>query len=262
LHEFGGVEFHRQKLTLFHLVIFEAYMRSLTLSRKIFLFFLLIGTITLHFNVWAAEAPTIIPAPAFEQMKAESGLQTAVLAGGCFWGVQGVFQRIRGVKKVWSGYAGGEKRTANYEAVGTGKTGHAEAVEITFNPAEISYGELLHVFFSVAHDPTQLNRQGPDMGTQYRSAIFYIDDAQKKVAEAYIDQLNRAKAFPKAIVTTLDPLKTFYKAEDYHQDFLIKNPKYRYIVHHDLPKIENLKRIFPAIYKGVPVKVTDKLIVK
>ena len=143
--------------------------------------------------------------------------------------------------------------------VGSGKTGHAEAVEITFNPAEISYGELLHVFFSVAHDPTQLNRQGPDSGTQYRSAIFYTDDAQKNAAEAYIDQLNKAKAFPKAIVTKLDPLKGFYKAEDYHQDFLIHNPKYPYIVYNDLPKIENLKQIFPEIYKGVPVKVTDKL---
>ncbi|RYY74039.1 MAG: peptide-methionine (S)-S-oxide reductase [Gammaproteobacteria bacterium] len=237
-------------------------MRSLKFSKKIALFLLTIGAFALHFNVWAAEEPTVIPAPALEQSKAASGLQTAVLAGGCFWGVQGVFQRVRGVKKVWSGYAGGDKNTAKYELVGSGKTGHAEAVEITFNPAEISYGELLHIFFSVAHDPTQLNRQGPDTGTQYRSAIFYTDDAQKSVAEAYIDQLNSAKAFPKPIVTKLDPLKGFYKAEDYHQDFLINNPRYPYIVHNDLPKIENLKRIFPAVYKGVPVKVTDKVIVQ
>lgn len=221
--------------------------------------FLVIASVFFAIGVNAAEAPVVIPAPAFEQPKAASSLQTAVFAGGCFWGVQGVFQHVRGVKKVYSGYAGGEKNTAHYELVGSGKTGHAEAVEITFNPAEISYGELLHVFFSVAHDPTQLNRQGPDTGTQYRSAVFYLDDAQKTVAESYIDQLNKARAFPKAIVTKIDPLKGFYKAEDYHQDFLIHNPKYPYIVYNDLPKIDNLKRIFPEIYKGVPVKVTDKL---
>jgi len=234
-------------------------MHSLKFSKKVIMSFMVLVASLLQMNTHAAEAPTVIPAPTFEQPKTTSGLQTAVLAGGCFWGVQGVFQRVRGVKKVWSGYAGGEKNTAHYEMVGSGKTGHAEAVEITFNPAEISYGELLHVFFSVAHDPTQLNRQGPDSGTQYRSAIFYTDDAQKNAAEAYIDQLNKAKAFPKAIVTKLDPLKGFYKAEDYHQDFLIHNPKYPYIVYNDLPKIENLKQIFPEIYKGVPVKVTDKL---
>ena len=234
-------------------------MRSLKCSKKSIMFFLALTAGLLQVNVFAAEEPTVIPPPSFEQPKAAPGLQTAVLAGGCFWGVQGVFQRVRGVKKVWSGYAGGEKNTAHYEMVGSGKTGHAEAVEITFNPAEISYGELLHVFFSVAHDPTQLNRQGPDSGTQYRSAIFYTDDAQKNVAEAYIDQLNKAKTFPKTIVTKLDPLKGFYKAEDYHQDFLIHNPRYPYIVYNDLPKIESLKRIFPEIYKGVPSKVTDKL---
>lgn len=211
---------------------------------------------------FAAEAPVVIPAPVLEQPKSVAGLQTAVLAGGCFWGVQGVFEHVKGVKKVWSGYAGGEKNTAQYELVGSGKTGHAEAVEITFDPAEISYGDLLHVFFSVAHDPTQLNRQGPDTGTQYRSAIFYTDDAQKAAAQTYIDQLNKAKAYPKAIVTKIDPLKGFYKVEDYHQDFLIKNPRHSYIVYHDLPKIENLKRIFPSIYKAIPVKVTDKVVTK
>lgn len=218
----------------------------------------IVGQISAH----AAEAPTVIPAPAFEQPKVASGLQTAVLAGGCFWGVQGVFEHVRGVKKVYSGYAGGERNTARYEVVGSGRTGHAESVEITFDPAEVSYGDLLHIFFSVAHDPTQLNRQGPDSGTQYRSAIFYTDDAQKIVAQTYIDQLNKAKAFPKAIVTKIDPLKGFYKAEDYHQDFLIHNPRYPYIVYNDLPKIENLKRIFPEIYQGIPVKVTDKVVAK
>lgn len=217
---------------------------------------------TWQFNVQAAEAPVIIPAPSFEQPKAANTLQTAVLAGGCFWGVQGVFEHVRGVKKVYSGYSGGDRNTARYELVGSGQTGHAEAVEITFDPAEISYGELLHVFFSVAHDPTQLNRQGPDRGTQYRSAVFYSSPEQKAVAQNYIDQLNKAKAFPKAIVTKIDPLKGFYKAEDYHQDFLIHNPRYPYIVHNDLPKIENLKQIFPGIYQGIPVKVTDKVVVK
>jgi len=213
-------------------------------------------------NIHAAEAPRVIPAPAFEQPKAASSLQTAVFAGGCFWGVQGVFEHVRGVKKVYAGYAGGEQNTAHYEMVGSGQTGHAESVEITFDPAQISYGELLHVFFSVAHDPTQLNRQGPDSGTQYRSAIFYSDDAQKIVAQNYIEQLNKAQSFPKTIVTKVDPLKGFYKAEDYHQDFLIHNPKYPYIVYNDLPKIDNLKRIFPEIYQGIPVKVTDKVTAK
>jgi len=207
----------------------------------------------------AAEQPVVIPPPASDQPKAAAGLQKAVIAGGCFWGVQGVFQHVRGVKKVYSGYAGGDRKTASYEMVGSGKTGHAESVEITFDPAQVSYGELLQIFFSVVHDPTQLNRQGPDTGTQYRSAIFYRDESQKKIAQAYIDQLNKAKVFPRVIVTRVDELTGFYKAEDYHQDFLIHNPRYPYIVHNDLPKIENFKRLFPAIYQGIPVKVTDKL---
>jgi len=213
-------------------------------------------------NVYAAEEPTIIPAPEFKQPKAGSTLQTAVLAGGCFWGVQGVFEHVRGVKKVYSGYAGGDRSTAQYDKVSTGQTGHAESVEITYDPAEVSYGELLHIFFSVVHDPTQLNRQGPDRGSQYRSAIFYSDDTQKSLAQNYIDQLNKAKVFPGAIVTKIDPLNKFYKAEDYHQDFLIHNPRWPYIVHNDLPKIENLKRIFPESYQGVPVKVTDRVAAK
>ncbi|MET0356993.1 MAG: peptide-methionine (S)-S-oxide reductase MsrA, partial [Cellvibrio sp.] len=187
-------------------------MRSFIFSKKALIFLFALAASLWQVNAVAAEEATVIPAPTLEQSKAANGLQTAVFAGGCFWGVQGVFQRVKGVRKVWSGYTGGDKSTAKYELIGSGKTGHAEAVEITFNPAEISYGELLHVFFSVAHDPTQLNRQGPDTGTQYRSAIFYTDDAQKAAAQTYIDQLNKAKAFPKTIVTKIDPLKGFYKA--------------------------------------------------
>jgi peptide-methionine (S)-S-oxide reductase len=203
----------------------------------------------------AAEAPVMITAPSVDNPKAAGSLQTAVLAGGCFWGVQGAFEHVRGVHRVLSGYAGGEKGTARYEMVGSGTTGHAESVQITFDPAEVSYGELLRIFFSVVHDPTQLNRQGPDTGTQYRSAIFYSDAAQKHVAEAYIAQLEKAKAFGRPIVTRVDPLKGFYPAEDYHQDFLIQNPRSPYIVFNDLPKIENLKKLFPEYYRGKPVMV-------
>jgi peptide-methionine (S)-S-oxide reductase len=199
----------------------------------------------------------MITPPAVDNPKAAGSLQTAVLAGGCFWGVQGAFEHVRGVRKVLSGYAGGDKATAHYEVVGSGRTGHAESVQITFDPAEVSYGELLRIFFSVIHDPTQLNRQGPDSGTQYRSAIFYGDDSQKKVAETYIEQLNNAKAYRKPIVTRVDPLKGFYSAEDYHQDFLIHNPTYPYIVYNDLPKIENLKRVFPEYYRAQPVTVNS-----
>ncbi|MFT3906410.1 MAG: peptide-methionine (S)-S-oxide reductase MsrA [Steroidobacteraceae bacterium] len=206
----------------------------------------------------AAEAAVVVPAPAFDNPKAAGALQTAVLSGGCFWGVQGVYQHVRGVRQVLSGYAGGEKATAEYETVSTGTTGHAESVQISFDPKEISYGEILQIFFSVAHDPTQLNRQGPDSGTQYRSNIFYTDEAQKKVATAYIAQLNQARVFGSAIVTRVDPLKGFYAAEDYHQDFLVNNPRYPYIVYNDLPKIANLKKLFPAIYRGDPVLVKSK----
>ncbi|HEY4365741.1 MAG TPA: peptide-methionine (S)-S-oxide reductase MsrA [Steroidobacteraceae bacterium] len=203
----------------------------------------------------AAEAPVMITPPSVDNPKAAGSLQTAVLAGGCFWGVQGAFEHVRGVRKVLSGYAGGEKSTAHYEMVGSGRTGHAESVQITFDPAEVSYGELLRIFFSVVHDPTQLNRQGPDSGTQYRSAIFYSDDAQKHVAETYIAKLDKAKAFGRPIVTRVDALKGFYPAEDYHQDFLIQNPRSPYIVFNDLPKIENLKKMFPEYYRGKPVMV-------
>jgi peptide-methionine (S)-S-oxide reductase len=206
----------------------------------------------------SGEAAVVLPAPALDNPKAAGPVQTAVLAGGCFWGVQGVYQYTKGVKKVLSGYSGGDKTTADYDKVSSGRTGHAESVEIVFDPKEISYGEILRIYFSVAHDPTELNRQGPDVGTQYRSAIFYADPQQKRIAEAYIAQLDKAKAFRKAIVTRVDPLKGFYPAEAYHQDFLILNPRYPYIVINDLPKIDNLKRLFPEQYRDKPVMVTAK----
>jgi peptide-methionine (S)-S-oxide reductase len=204
----------------------------------------------------ATEGAATLPAPAADIPKAAGPLQTAVLAGGCFWGVQGVYQYTKGVKQVLSGYSGGEKSTAEYERVGTGTTGHAEAVQIVFDPREISYGEILRIYFSVAHDPTELNRQGPDVGTQYRSAIFYTDASQRRIAEAYIAQLQKAGAFRRPIVTRVDPLKGFYPAEAYHQDFLIRHPYHPYIVINDLPKIANLKRLFPRQYRDKPVMAT------
>ncbi len=176
--------------------------------------------------------------------------ETAVLAGGCFWGVEGVFERLKGVSNVVSGFAGGNAATAHYEMVSTGETGHAESVEITFDPSRISYEQLLKVFFSVAHDPTEVNRQGPDTGTQYRSAIFYTSEEQKREAEAYIKQLEEAKVFRRPIATQVVPLKGFYAAEAYHQHFLDRNPTYPYIVYNDLPKIEQLRKQFPELVKG------------
>ncbi|MEI8698117.1 MAG: peptide-methionine (S)-S-oxide reductase [Mesorhizobium sp.] len=202
----------------------------------------------------SAEAAVVIPPPAMDE-KPASGTEKAVFAGGCFWGVQGVFQHVRGVTSAVSGYAGGDKDTAVYETVGTGRTGHAEAVEITYEPTEVTYGQLLQVYFSVAHNPTQLNYQGPDRGPQYRSTIFAESDAQKKIAESYIAQLDKAKVFPEPIVTTLETGKPFYPAEDYHQDFLTLNPTYPYIVYNDLPKVENLKTLFPSLYSDKPVLV-------
>ncbi|MCV3206679.1 peptide-methionine (S)-S-oxide reductase MsrA [Mesorhizobium sp. YC-39] len=202
----------------------------------------------------SAEEAVVIPPPAIDE-KPAPGTEKAVFAGGCFWGVQGVFQHVKGVTKAVSGYAGGEKDTAVYETVGSGRTGHAEAVEITYEPSEVTYGQLLQVYFSVAHNPTQLNFQGPDSGTQYRSTVFAENEAQKKIAESYIAQLDKAKVFPKPIVTTLETGKTFYPAEDYHQDFLTLNPTYPYIVYNDLPKIENLKSLFPQLYSDKPVLV-------
>jgi peptide-methionine (S)-S-oxide reductase len=206
-----------------------------------------------HSPLFGAEAPVIIAPPAVDNPKAAGPAQTAVLAAGCFWGVQGVFEHLRGVKKVWAGYAGGEKSTAQYETVSGGRTGHAESVKIVFDPAVISYGQILQIAFSVVHDPTQLNRQGPDVGTQYRSAIFYVDDEQKRIALAYIAQLDQARAFARPIVTRVDALQGFYTAEDYHQDYLIHNPNQPYIAMYDVPKIANFKRTFPELYSGQPV---------
>jgi peptide-methionine (S)-S-oxide reductase len=204
-------------------------------------------------RVRAAESAVVIPPPALDA--SASGLHTAVLAGGCFWGVQAVYQHTKGVTNAVSGYAGGQKEAARYEMVGTGRTGHAEAVSITFDPQQITFGQILQIYFSVAHDPTQLNRQGPDFGTQYRSAVFYADDEQKRVTSAYIAQLQQAHAFPSPIVTKLESLSGFYPAEDYHQDFLVLHPTYPYIVFNDLPKLDNLKRIFSDRYRETPVTV-------
>jgi peptide-methionine (S)-S-oxide reductase len=212
-----------------------------------------IGGLVWRSPLLGAEAPVIIAAPALDNPKVAGPPQTAVLAGGCFWGVQGVFEHVRGVSKVIAGYAGGEKATAQYETVSSGTTGHAESVKITFDPAEISYGQILQIAFSVVHDPTELNRQGPDVGTQYRSAVFYADDSQKRIAEAYIGQLDKSRAFARPIVTRVDKLKGFYAAEDYHQDYLVHNPNAPYIAFVDMPKVENFKRTFPELYNGRPV---------
>ena len=181
------------------------------------------------------------------QTKAAGQEQTAVLAGGCFWGVEAVFEQLAGVKDVVSGFAGGSRSSAHYDAVTTGTTGHAEAVKITYDPTRITYEDLLQVFFAVAHDPTQLNRQGPDEGTQYRSSIFYGTPDQRTAAEAFIRQLNDAKVFPRRIVTTVVPLEGFYPAESYHQNFVRRNPTYPYVVYHDLPKLEHLRKAFPNL---------------
>ena len=204
----------------------------------------------------AAEPATVVPAPAIDAPAASAaGPQTIVLAGGCFWGVQAVFQHVKGVSEAMSGYAGGTKDTASYEVVSSGRTGHAESVQITFDPRQVSLGKILQVYFSVAHDPTQLNRQGPDSGTQYRSAIFYQDDAQKRVAEAYIAQLDKAGVFPHPIVTQLTPLAGFYPAEAYHQDYATLHPGNPYIAYNDLPKVDNLKHVFADLYSDKPVLV-------
>jgi peptide-methionine (S)-S-oxide reductase len=213
----------------------------------------LMGTVLWRSPLLGAEASVIIAPPAVDNPKTAGPPQTAVLAGGCFWGVQGVFQHVRGVQKVIAGYAGGDRATAQYETVSSGGTGHAESVKIVFDPAEVSYGQLLQIAFSVVHDPTQLNRQGPDVGSQYRSAIFYADDEQKRIAESYIAQLEKSHVFSRPIVTRVDPLKGFYPAEDYHQDYLYHNPGVPYIAMFDIPKVQNFKRTFPELYSGRPV---------
>jgi peptide-methionine (S)-S-oxide reductase len=199
----------------------------------------------------AHASATTIPDPVLDApLTSVKGEQIAVLAGGCFWGVEAVFEHVKGVIKVTSGYSGGSADTAQYGTVSTGETGHAESVRIIYDPSKISYGQLLKVFFSVAHDPTELNRQGPDSGTQYRSAIFYGNEEQQRIAEAYINQLNKAKVFGAGIVTKVSPLQSFYEAESYHQDYLAHHPDEPYIIVNDLPKVENLRKHFPDLYKA------------
>jgi peptide-methionine (S)-S-oxide reductase len=201
-----------------------------------------------------AEAPRIVPPPAVDAARARTS-ETAILAGGCFWGVQAVFQHVDGVTSAVSGYAGGDRATAHYEMVSTGQTGHAEAVKVTFDPRKVSYGTLLRIFFSVAHDPTQLDRQGPDRGTQYRSAIFPADEEQARVAAAYVAQLDKGRVFGRPIVTRIEPRRAFFPAEEHHQDFLVRNPAYPYIVINDLPKVEALSQLYPDLYRTKPVLV-------
>lgn len=199
----------------------------------------------------ATASATTIPDPALDAPLATAkGEQTAVLAGGCFWGVEAVFEHVKGVTEVKSGYSGGSADAAQYGKVSTGKTGHAESVQIIYDPSQISYGQLLKVFFSVAHDPTELNRQGPDRGTQYRSAIFYSNEEQMRIARAYIDQLNKAKVFGEPIVTQVGPLESFHEAESYHQNYLAHHPDEPYIVINDLPKVENLRKQLPGLYRA------------
>ncbi len=209
---------------------------------------------TLSWPARTAENATAVPAATLDP-PATATSETAVLAGGCFWGVQAVFQHVKGVTQVLSGYSGGAKDTAQYEVVSSGTTGHAESVQIKFDPQQISYGRILQIYFSVAHDPTELNRQGPDVGTQYRSAIFFADEAQQKVAQAYIAQLDKAGTFKKPIVTKLTKLDAFYPAEAYHQDYATLHPDNPYIYYNDTPKVENLKRLFPSVYLEEPVLV-------
>lgn len=205
----------------------------------------------LRSNVAASEKAMALPKPVVDAPLASSpGQQTAVIAGGCFWGIQAVFQHVKGVISATSGYSGGSSSTAEYEIVSTGTTNHAESEKIVYDPSKITYGQLLQVFFSVATDPTQLNRQEPDEGTQYRSVIFYTNDEQKKIAEAYIAQLDKAKVFKHKIVTQVVPLKAFYPAEGYHQDYAAKHPDNPYIAHYDLPKVSALQKMFPDLYKN------------
>ncbi|HTT19434.1 MAG TPA: peptide-methionine (S)-S-oxide reductase MsrA [Candidatus Sulfotelmatobacter sp.] len=202
-------------------------------------------------NAKANPALMAVPAPAVDAARASAaGRQTAVLAGGCFWGIQAVFQHVKGVISATSGYSGGSAKTAEYEIVSGGETGHAESVQIVYDPSQITYGELLRIFFSVAHDPTQKDRQGPDEGTQYRSVIFYTNDGQKHIAEAYIMQLDQTKVFSRPIVTQVVPLEAFYPAEAYHQNYAALHPNQPYIVFNDAPKVAHLRQVFPGLYTG------------
>jgi peptide-methionine (S)-S-oxide reductase len=221
------------------------------ITRGLFVGFCLIAVagFTLRFAS-ARERAVLLPDPESDAALTPAADRVAVIAGGCFWGIQAVFQHVKGVKSATSGYAGGAASTAEYERVGTGTTGHAESVRITYDPSQISYGQLLKIFFAVAHDPTELNRQGPDDGPQYRSAIFYSDEQQHQIAAAYVAQLQRAKAFSRKIVTEITPLKGFYEAEGYHQNYATRHPNDPYIVINDAPKVAHLKQQFPAIYVG------------
>ena len=201
------------------------------------------------------EKATVLPSPAIDAPSGEARTEVAVLAGGCFWGVQAVFQHVKGVTSAVSGYAGGEKHTAHYDRIGEGDTGHAESVEVTFDPRQVSYGRLLQVFFSVAHDPTQRDRQGPDVGPQYRSAIFPANAEQERIASAYIAQLASARVFPREIATRIERNRPFFRAEAYHQDYLVRHPRDPYIVFNDLPKLGELRRVFPDRYRAEPVLV-------
>jgi len=207
-----------------------------------------LGTV-LSFAMACAAANRSFPAPPATPVESASGPQTAVFAGGCFWGVEGVFEKVKGVTNAVSGYSGGEAKTAHYETVENGRTGHAESVQVTYDPSKVSYGQLLEIFFAVAHDPTEKNRQGPDTGPQYRSVIFYANERQKQIAEAYIHEIDAAKVFHAPIITEVVPLRAFYPAEAYHQKFLQRNPDYPYIVYNDLPKLDHLKKQFPELTK-------------
>ncbi|HZC16613.1 MAG TPA: peptide-methionine (S)-S-oxide reductase MsrA [Caulobacteraceae bacterium] len=208
---------------------------------------------------WPAANAAPVAAPAIDSPRTTaSGSETAILSGGCFWGVQGVFEHVRGVRKVVAGYAGGAAATASYELVSTGTTGHAESVRITFDPSQVSYGQILRIFFSVATDPTQVDRQYPDEGPQYRSEIFYSTPRQHQIAQAYVDQLNRSRAFSQPIATRIDPATGFYAAEGYHQDFLARNPGNPYIAQFDMPKVEALAREFPAQYAPAPITLASR----
>jgi peptide-methionine (S)-S-oxide reductase len=214
------------------------------------------GVGVLLFGLFAGNAfsgATALPKPAVdEQQTANKGSETVVFAGGCFWGIQAVFEHIKGVTKTTAGFSGGNAKSPSYEDVSSGETGHAESVEVVYDPSQVTFGQLLQVFFSVAHDPTELNRQGPDEGTQYRSAIFYETPDQQHIAQAYVDQLMQAKAFSHSIVTQILPFKAFYRAEDYHQDFALHNPGNMYIMINDAPKVSNLKKQFPDLYANYP----------
>jgi peptide-methionine (S)-S-oxide reductase len=231
----------------------DMLQRPLTFLVTILLF---VAALAMRSGPAAAERAPQLPAPMVDLPPGQATSAVAVFAGGCFWGVQGVFQHVKGVTSAVSGYTGGEKKTAEYERVGGGNTGHAESVEVTYDPRQVSYGRLLQVFFSVVHDPTQLNRQGPDTGKQYRSAIFPTRPEQGEVTKAYIAQLDQAHVFKKAIVTTIEPDHTFYPAENYHQDYLTRNPRDPYIAYNDLPKVEDLKNLFPDLFRAAPMLVT------